>query len=450
MWPYSTATMMRKRGNTLYNLYKSLTTILFPFLHLHLHYRKFRGLEHSSRWPERLGIPSLRRPPGLLLWFHAVSLGEGMAAIPVIRRCLIERPDLNILMTTTTVSGFEVLKNQLPPAVIYQFAPLDIPAVVDAFLSYWKPSAIILLESELWPNLIMSAAINKIFLALLNARMSEKSFRRWSAPSVLPLITLMLSKFSLISPLSTTESIRFQLLQAPPLIISSSADLKYAVGRCAMSKNSLKDVEDLRLQLSHRPSWMASSIHKGEHEVILQAHKKLLQNHNSLLTVIVPRHPQHGYEFAQRLREEGFDVAVRPDGGKLTSATNVYMVNTLGELREFYRLMPIAVVGGSFLPDLAGHNISEAMASGCAVLTGPHIGHFSHMVSAMQRFNNLSVLQVSKESELITALHELLSDPVTLEARQSAAEQAFNALSSGVLAHVWIQLDRFILRKLPI
>ncbi|XP_074276723.1 putative 3-deoxy-D-manno-octulosonic acid transferase, mitochondrial isoform X2 [Silene latifolia] len=297
---------------------------------------------------------------------------------------------------------------------------------------------------------MMDVVKKEIFLALLNARMSEKSFRRWSAPSVLPLITLMLSKFSLISPLSTTESIRFQLLQAPPLIISSSADLKYAVGRCAMSKNSLKDVEDLRLQLSHRPSWMASSIHKGEHEVILQAHKKLLQNHNSLLTVIVPRHPQHGYEFAQRLREEGFDVAVRPDGGKLTSATNVYMVNTLGELREFYRLMPIAVVGGSFLPDLAGHNISEAMASGCAVLTGPHIGHFSHMVSAMQRFNNLSVLQVSKESELITALHELLSDPVTLEARQSAAEQAFNALSSGVLAHVWIQLDRFILRKLPI
>ncbi|KAH9615048.1 hypothetical protein KSS87_005319 [Heliosperma pusillum] len=372
MWSYSTAIMMRKRGNTVYNLYKSLTTILSPFLHLHLHWRKFRGLEHSSRFPERLGIPSLRRPPGILLWFHAVSLGkthiaffrdgtsEGMAAIPVIQRCLIERPDLNILMTTTTVSGFSSVRQ------------------------------------------------------------------------------------------STTESMRFQLLQAPPFIISTSADLKYAVGGCTMSMNSLKNSEDLRLQLSQRLAWMASSIHKAELEVILHAHKKLLQSHKSLLTVIVPRHPEHGYKFAQSLREEGFDVAVRRDGDKLTSATNVYMVNTLGELRELYKLMPIAVIGGSFLSGLAGHNISEAMASGCAVLTGPHIGHFSHMVSAMQRFNNLSVLQVSKESELAKALHELLSDPVTLEARQSAAKQAFNALSRGVLAHVWIQLDRFILRGLPI
>ncbi|KAK9723887.1 hypothetical protein RND81_05G032200 [Saponaria officinalis] len=296
----------------------------------------------------------------------------------------------------------------------------------------------------------MSASNNKIFLALLNARMSEKSFRRWSAPAALPLITLMLSKFSLILPLSTIEAIRFQLLQAPPFVVSAAADLKYAVAECAMSMNSLKDVEDLRLQLRHRLAWMASSIHVGEYEVILRAHKELLQSHKNLLTVIVPRHPEHGEEIIQRLTNEGFDIAVRPDGSKLTSTTNIYVVNTLGELREFYRLMPIAVVGGSFLPTLAGHNISEAMASGCAVLTGPHTGHFSHMVSAMQRLNALSVLQVSNESELIKALHQLLSDPVVLEARRLAAKQAFSAMSSGVLAHVWIQLDRFILRRLSV
>ncbi|KAL9227863.1 hypothetical protein vseg_003505 [Gypsophila vaccaria] len=441
---------MRDRSNTIYRLYKCLTTTLSPLVHLHLRWRIFRGLDHPSRWPERLGHPSSPRPSGPLLYFHAVSLGEGMAAIPVIRQCLIERPELNILMTTTTLSGFEVLRNLLTPAVIYQFAPLDLPAAVDAFLSYWKPSAIILMENELWPNLIMSASNNKIFLALLNARMSENSFRRWSAPAALPLISLMLSKFSLILPLSTTEGIRFQLLQAPPFVISVAADLKYAVGKCAMLINSLNDVEDLRLQLCHRPAWMASSIHVGEHEVILRAHKKLLHSHKNLLNVIVPRHPEHGVEIVQRLRTEGFDIAVRPDGGKLTSATNIYVVNTLGELRQFYRLMPIAVVGGSFLPSLAGHNISEAMASGCAVLTGPHTGHFSHMVSAMQQLNPLSVLQVSDESELIKALHQLLSDPVMLEARRSAAEQAFSALSNGVLTHVWIQLDRFILRRLPV
>uniref|UniRef100_A0A803MQQ0 3-deoxy-D-manno-octulosonic-acid transferase N-terminal domain-containing protein n=1 Tax=Chenopodium quinoa TaxID=63459 RepID=A0A803MQQ0_CHEQI len=204
----------------------------------------------------------------------------------------------------------------------------NLPAVVDAFLGYWKPNAVILMESELWPNVLMAASKSK----------------------------------------STAEAIRFQLLQAPPFIVNISADLKYCVGEIATSTNSLKGVKDFLAQLNHREVWMASSVHKGEHE---------------------------------------------------------------GELRELYRLMPISVIGGSFLPTSSGHNIAEAMAAGSAVLTGPHVGHFSHMVSAMQSFNPLSILQVSGEAELVNSLHELLSVPIRLEARQTAAKQAFYALSCG-------------------
>lgn len=442
--------ILRERGKLIYKIYNAITISFAPLIHLHLRYRKFRGLEHPLRWRERLGRPSLPRPPGPLLWFHAVSLGEGMAAIPVIKKCLMERPDFNILMTTTTLSAFEVLKYQLPPAVIYQFAPLDLPTAVDAFLRYWKPNAVILMESELWPNVVMAASESKIRLALLNARMSERSFKRWSAPAVFPLIALMLSKFSLIVPLSTTEAIRFQLLQAPPFIVSISADLKYCVGENVASTNSLKGIEDLQFQLSHRQVWMASSVHKGEHEVMLRVHKTLVQSHPKLLTVIVPRHPQHGLDFAQASKKIGLTVAVRSNDGKLTSATNIYVANTLGELQEFYQMIPISVIGGSFLPTLAGHNISEAMVAGCAVLTGPHVGHFSHMLSAIHSFNPLSVLQVSGEAELIKSLHELLSDPNSLEARQSAAKEAFYALSCGVMSRVWLQLNCFILRRLPV
>ncbi|XP_021764838.1 probable 3-deoxy-D-manno-octulosonic acid transferase, mitochondrial [Chenopodium quinoa] len=442
--------MMREKGKFIYKIYRALTFSLTPLIRLHLRFRKFRGLEHSLRWPERLGRPSLNRPPGPLLWFHAVSLGEGMAAIPVIRRCLTERPDINILMTTTTLSAFEVLKQKLPLTVIYQFAPLDLPAVVDAFLGYWKPNAVILMESELWPNVLMAASKSKMALVLLNARMSERSFKHWSAPAVLPLIALMLSKFSLIMPLSTAEAIRFQLLQAPPFIVNISADLKYCVGEIATSTNSLKGVKDFLAQLNHREVWMASSVHKGEHEVMLRVHKTLVQSHPKLLTVIVPRHPCHGLDFSQASKKLGLTVALRSDGGKLTSATNIYVANTLGELRELYRLMPISVIGGSFLPTSSGHNIAEAMAAGSAVLTGPHVGHFSHMVSAMQSFNPLSILQVSGEAELVNSLHELLSVPIRLEARQTAAKQAFYALSCGVLSRVWIQLDWFILKRIPV
>jgi len=163
------------------------------------------------------------------VWFHAVSLGEGMAALPVVRHCVRLHPDLPVLLTTTTLSSFEVIKDLLPDGVIYQFAPLDCPNAIDSFIGYWKPSLVLLLESELWPNLIMSAATKGIAVALLNARLSLKSFNHWSMPVGFPLVALMLSKLSLVVPLSTIQAVRFQLLHTPPGIIHFAGDLKYGI-----------------------------------------------------------------------------------------------------------------------------------------------------------------------------------------------------------------------------
>ncbi|KAL2481265.1 putative 3-deoxy-D-manno-octulosonic acid transferase [Abeliophyllum distichum] len=438
--------MTSECGELVYKIYRALTHGLTPLIHLHLRWRKLRGREHPLRWRERLGRPSLRRPPGPLIWFHAVSLGEGMAAIPVIKCCVERRSDVAVLMTTTTTSAFEVIKNQLPSDVIYQFAPLDIPTAMDAFLGYWKPNAVILLESELWPNLIMSAARNGIALTLLNGRMSNKSFQIWSHPAILPLIRFMLSKFSLILPLSTKQGIHFQLLQAPPFIINFSGDLKYAIDDFGILEVEKRIQEDLQMQLAHRKVWMASSIHKAEEDVILRAHNMLKQIHPDIVTIIVPRQPQHGREIAVKLQKEGVLVALRSRHDKLTPGTNIYVVDSLGELRDFYRLTPIAVVGGSFLPGSAGHNISEAAATGCAVLTGHHIGHFSQMALEMQRLNPLSVLQISGE-KLVDAVTELLCNDEILEARRTAAKQAYHALSSGIVENVWRQLHFHIFHK---
>ncbi|MQM16216.1 hypothetical protein Taro_049177, partial [Colocasia esculenta] len=210
-------------GSAAYRLYRAAGRAASPLLYLLLRWRRLRGLEHPFRWRERLGEPSCPRPPlgTPLLWFHAVSLGEGLAAIPVIRRCVQQRPDVAVLMTTTTVSAFNVIKDRLPSGIIYQFAPLDTSAAVDNFLGYWSPDAIFLMESELWPNLILSAA--------------EKG--------------------------STTEAIRFQLLQASPFIIHFAA-----VGDFDVPEKEPILLEDLKLQVANRPVWMASSIHNGEEE----------------------------------------------------------------------------------------------------------------------------------------------------------------------------------------
>ncbi|CAN6452317.1 unnamed protein product [Victoria cruziana] len=391
------------KGKVIGVVYRAVTYALTPLIFLHVSVRRLRGLEHPTRWTERFGYPSSLRPDGPLLWFHAVSLGEGMAALPVIRHCVHHHPHLNILMTTTTTSAFNVIKDRLPEGVIYQ-----------------------------------------VSLALLNARMSIKSFKLWSLLVVKPLISSILSRFSLISPLSTNEAIHFQLLGASPFIINFAGDLKYG-GPNIPEQNV--NMENLHSSLASRKVWMASSIHKGEEAVILWIHKELAKTYSSLLTIVVPRHPQQGQQITQALQREGMNAALRSQSKVVLPSANFYVVDTLGELKGLYRLSPIAVVGGSFIQGLSGHNLSEAAAAGCAVLTGPHVGHFSQMVQEMQRLEPLSVQQVSGKIELLDRLRKLLGEPKVLEDHQIAARKAAFALSQGVVQNVWNLIDIHVLKK---
>ncbi|CAM8930529.1 unnamed protein product [Rhodiola kirilowii] len=466
--------MATTAGKLAYSFYRALTYGVSPLLYLRLRWRKFRGLEHPDRWSQRLGRPSLPRPPGPLLWFHAVSLGEGMAALTMIKYCIKRRPHTRILMTTTNSAAFEVIKTKLPSGVIYQVAPYDAPSAMDAFLRYWKPS---------------------IALALLNARISENSFSRWSIPIFRPLISLMLSKFSLIVPLGTVQAIRFQLLNAPPFIINFSGDLKYSMtatseydplhshmNECGTFKNTVEDIDQLHDQFAGRKVWMASSIHRGEEKVIIEVHKKLTLVYPEVLAVIVPRYPFDGLEIIKECDREGLDFALRSRRDLILPSTSVYIVDTLGtssvlflnvrvhvidlplpaiswtqlmqydtmtgkcclagELQELYRLAPIAVIGGSFLPGFAGHNISEAAVASCH-----HVGHFLQMITQMQQLNPLSVKQVSGSLELGNEIIHLFGDCNDLEARRVAGKHALDALSNGVAESIWNELEFHIFRQ---
>lgn len=302
---------------------------------------------------------------------------------------------------------------------------------------------VLLMESELWPNLIMSAAAKGIAIALLNARMSMKSFNHWSAPLGLPLVALMLSKLSLVIPLSSIQAVRFQLLHTPPWIIHFAGDLKYAVGDVNAGENEVNKIKDLQRQIGNRPLWMAASIHRGEEEVVLQVHDELIKMYPTLLLILVPRHPQDCKNFSLALKKRRLNFVLRSTKEVVPSSTRVYMVDTLGELRMLYRVTPIAVIGGSFLPGIAGHNISEAAAAGCAVLTGPNVGHFYHMLVEMWQINPLAVNQVAGESELLQTLKELLGDAKTLGTRQKAAKDAFSIMSDGVVNRAWNLVCRF-------
>ncbi|XP_078427958.1 KDO transferase A isoform X3 [Wolffia australiana] len=399
------------RGGAAYAVYRATSRAASPLVYLFVQWRRLRGLEHPTRWRERLGEPSFPRPaPGTpLLWFHAVSLGEGLSAIPVIKRCVEQRPEIAVLLTVTTVSAFEVIKERLPCGVIFQFAPVDTYDAVNRFLGFWSPDAVFLIESELWPNLIFSSATKG----------------------------------------STMEAIRFQLLSAPPVIINFCGDLKYAVGDFNMSEKELTTLEDLRVDISGRRVWMASSLHCGEEKVFMQIHKALAKIHPALLTIIVPRHVEHGRKIKRELNQQGISAVLRSSVEKISPGTAVYIVDTLGELRTLYRLTPIAVIGGSFLPEMKGHNLSEATAAGCAVLTGPFVGHFSNMIRQMSAVDRLSVWQVNGREELLEALKQLLGDDLALEARRAAAKKAFSAVSGDVVSRVWELISTHILAEQP-
>ncbi|KAJ7529899.1 hypothetical protein O6H91_15G070500 [Diphasiastrum complanatum] len=387
------------------SIYGTLTAAIAPLLLLHLKWRRLKGLEDAQEWRQRLGSASIPRPTGPLFWFHAVSVGEGLSAIPVIQKCLQARPWVTILMTTSTVTAFIVLKRTLPHGVLCQ-----------------------------------------IPLALLNARMSSKSFKRWSFHAARPLVATMLANFSLICPLSTAEGVRLQLLGAPPTNIHFAGNLKYAWG--VFNFDGVRKLEETLIkELSGRKVWLAASTHAGEEEVIARIHKNVRQDIKELLTVIVPRHPKRGYKIQRDLSKPGLSVVLRSLQEHIQAETDIYVVDTIGELQQFYGLTPIAFVGGSLLNGLSGHNMAEAAACGCAVLTGPHIGHFSKMVGEMQRHSQLSIEQVSGEDELQHVLKELLSDPVFLKRRQEAAKYALTCAAVGVVETVWKLLEQYVLRS---
>ncbi|KAL2651532.1 hypothetical protein R1flu_019660 [Riccia fluitans] len=441
-------------------LYFWLTTAMSPIISLYLNLLKPRHLKveevSHEELPqtyelktlklgnERLGFSRLPRPEGPLIWFHGVSLGEAMEALPMIKKCLEDRLSVNILMTTVTVSAFSVLLRSLPEGVICQFAPVDTPAAVDRFLTYWHPSVAIFMESELWPNLILATSSRRIPLALLNAKMSVVSYRRWSLEPVKGLAKEIISKFDLITPVNNMEAVRYQNLGARPHQVHFGGNLKYTSGAMDFSVVDGPVYHGLGKQMHGRQKiWLAASIHPGEEKVVVLVHQRLKVLFPDVLTVIVPRHPERGADIkhdtleamARRLgrstTELGCQVSRRSLNEPLTVSTEVYIADTLGELAIFYHLVDVAFVGGSLIEGLNGHNVAEPASAGCAVITGIYVGHFQDMIAQMQTYSPLSVEQVSGEDELFDCVRKLFEDSRCRAERREAALAASNAAAAG-------------------
>jgi len=410
--------------------YRGLTMVIGPLLPLYLAGRRARGKEDGVRFGERLGRAGAARPPGPLVWLHAASVGEAVSLLSLIDRLSRERPTLNLLVTTGTVTSARLLENRLPASPVrHQFVPVDRPLYVRRFLDHWRPDLAIWVESELWPNLVAATQARGIPTVLLNGRMSQGSYRRWQAWR--GLITPLLGRFALCLAQDAAQAARLGELGARDA--GTVGNLKSAAAPLPVDAHELSRLGG---EIDERPRWLAANTHPGEEDAAAAVHRKLAPRHPGLLTVIAPRHPARAGEIAAALRGQGLSVARRSQRNAITPDTAIYLADTLGEMGLFYRLADIAFIGGSLTP-MGGHNPLEAALLGCAVLHGPDMSNCIATVAELTASGG--AISIGGVDELAAALDRLLADPAERRRRGRAAG-AVATRDNGVLDQVLSRL----------
>ncbi|NVK20047.1 MAG: 3-deoxy-D-manno-octulosonic acid transferase [Methylocystaceae bacterium] len=397
----------------IYSLYRLSTTLAAPLIHRYLQKRLVKGKEHPTRFEERFGHASQPRPTGQLIWLHGASVGEAISLLALIDKLQNELPDYHILMTTGTVTSAELMEKRLPEGVIHQFVPVDRLPYVRRFLDYWRPDIALWAESELWPNLLHESHKRGIKMALINARMSSRSLKKWLRFK--GFIKGLLSTFDLCLAQTDKDCENYRLLGVKH--IECVGNLKYAAGDLPCDEAELAFLKE---QTAQRPLWLAASTHPGEELRMGRVHHELKKKFPGLLTLIAPRHPERGDSILMDLKGEGLCVAQRSKADQLHPETDVYLCDTMGELGLFYRLSPIVFMGKSLDP-LGGQNPLEPARLDCALLCGPYMTNFTEIMNSFEQSQAITI--VKDETELSQVIDGFLRDPVKLHASAVSAKQ---------------------------
>jgi 3-deoxy-D-manno-octulosonic-acid transferase len=413
--------------------YRALTRYAAPLAPLMLAWRTRIGKEEPARRPERYGKASIDRPAGFLAWFHAASVGETNAVLPVIEAIAAEHPEINLLLTTGTVTSAKLARARLPEGAVHQYVPLDNQDYVRRFLKHWRPDLAVFVESEIWPNLVLETSTLHIPLVLVNGRMSFRSFRRWRGRPGLS--RPLFSAFNLVLAQNERMAQRFAALGTPRAV--PVGNLK---ADAPPPPVELAGHKKLAAALAGRTVWLAASTHPGEDNIAAVAHLAMKKARPDLLTVIVPRHPERGPFIARLLAGADLNVTLRSEGKLPEAGTDIYIADTIGELGLFYNLVPVALIGGSLVPH-GGQNPVEAIKLGAAVMTGPHWRNFADAYDELLRAGG--AVQVSDAQSLANTALLLLENAQARGRIMSRAEGAVARLG-GALPRTISELEQFL------
>lgn len=414
-------------------IYNVINIILLPLYILLIFARIIKVKDNWASFKQRLGFANAQRLPGKFLWLHAASVGESMVAITLIKALSALHPKHNFLVTTGTLSSAQILEKSLPSNATHQFTPIDNFLVARKFLNHWKPDLGIFIESELWPCLINEAS-KKCNLLLVNARLSDRSYKRWQSKKWI--FKLIIGNFRKVFVQSKTDLYKYQQLGCSNPI--NLGNLKFANKELDVDKQTLLSLKNL---FGDKKIFVAASTHKEDEDVTLQIITKFKQEKINYFPIIVLRHPERRDELSSQCHKLGLKFSIRSRGQLPSSDDDVFIVDSFGELGLFYSLAYIVFIGGSF--KRGGHNLVEPAYFDNIILLGPDMSNFQNIADEM--IEKQSAIQVNTASELALQVKFFLNSNNAMEAdkyRKNALE--FVSDRKETLNNYLKEIDRFL------
>ena len=413
--------------------YSSLFYLLTPFILLRLLWRGIKAPDYRHRWRERFAFYNKPFPQDVI-WFHAVSVGEAEALFPLVRHIQKQHPDAKLLITTTTPTGSARVKAVMQDTVAHVYLPYDVPDAINRFMRCFKPKLAVIMETEIWPNLFAGCGKNAIPLYIINARLSEKSSRGYR--KIPALVHPALAQVSGIATQTQDDANRFIAIGAASEKVITLGNIKFDV---EIPPSTLAKGLHIKADLfESRFVWLIASTHKDEEALFLELYTEIKHKIPELLLVIVPRHPERFADVKKLCEQFQLAVVMRTTGGRTDTETDVYLVDTMGELKALYAAADVAFVGGSMVP-AGGHNILEAAAVGVPVMFGPHMENFKEIARGV--LSHDAAIQCQNKDELVKSILALYKQP---DYRQALAEKgkAFVRYNQGAISRICTMLEQ--------
>ena len=413
----------------IYRILINITFILSPIIIL---IRLIKKKEDLIRFKEKFCFFSIKKKKGKVIWFHGASVGEIQSIIPLLEKFQKNKDISQILITSNTISSLKIISTMKLRKVVHQFFPIDVKFISKKFLNYWNPAAAFFIDSEIWPNMILNLDEKKIPIILINGRITKKSFIRWYCFKNFS--KKIFSKFSLCFS-SNTETKNFLYKLGAKKIINVG-NLKFTQSE----KNSVLTDKNLQKFVNSKKVWCASSTHFNEEDMCGQVHKNLKQKYKNLLTIIIPRHVHRTKDITEEIKDLELNYCIHSSQDKINKNTEIYLVDTYGETKSFFKICKTVFLGGSIISH-GGQNPLESIRLGCNIIHGPNVSNFKEI------YNLLKLKGLSKKINNSNQLIKTLDISFNKKENSLKKINQIKKIGSKILDNTYREVEYYIKKK---